>query len=132
MQHTRVPRPRSFRSRLLIVLLVATLLVLPVGPLFVGARADVPQWLQRDERKGNPKRGKPEATLPNVDTMRTTRQLERELPDPVPSSHRSRKNAERPWDGRRVGEERKQIEGQAQQRSTTRNANAFSRTGAKE
>ena len=60
--------------------------------------------LTEDQRLGNPQPGKPEATLPNLDTVRREKPTVREVPLPIPSTIPSKKNPPKPWDGRRVGD----------------------------
>ncbi|HEY6803887.1 MAG TPA: hypothetical protein VI306_09940 [Pyrinomonadaceae bacterium] len=86
--------------------IVISLLLIPNAPFMVHGKA-VNLQQERSEparRTGQPKPGKPEATLPNLDTTRTARPVEREVQAPIPSTMRSRKNAERPWNGLRFGE----------------------------
>ena len=59
---------------------------------------------EAEERKGKPRPGKPEGTLPNLDDIRNESQIERDAPPPIPSTIRSKKNEGKPWDGRRVGD----------------------------
>src|SRR5215217_8570231 len=84
------------------LLLVSSLVILP--NVSFATRAAVTKALQdQHERSGNPKPGKSEATLPNLDVVRAER-IMRETPIPIPSTIASRKNPSVPWDGRRVGE----------------------------
>ena len=57
-----------------------------------------------EERRGQPKPGKPEGDWPNLDQVKDEAYLENEAPPPIPSTLRSRKNDGKPWDGRRVGD----------------------------
>ncbi|HKP84179.1 MAG TPA: DUF4214 domain-containing protein [Pyrinomonadaceae bacterium] len=60
----------------------------------------------QDRRGGPPpRRGKPEGSFPNLDTVRNESRVEREPPAPIPSTLRSSKLPSQAWDGRRVGEE---------------------------
>ncbi|HEY6806783.1 MAG TPA: DUF4214 domain-containing protein [Pyrinomonadaceae bacterium] len=101
----RIPSVRIF----LAFSLVTSLLLLPNAPFMGHGKA----WNLRQGRSetvyssGQPRPGKPEANLPNLDTMRTAHSVERGVQAPIPSTIRSRKNAARPWDGRRVGEEQR-------------------------
>jgi hypothetical protein len=61
-------------------------------------------WQRQNERTGNPKPVKPDATLPNLDTVRAERFSVPEVPFPIPSTIPSRKNPPVPWDGHRVGD----------------------------
>src|SRR5437867_3132334 len=101
--YPRVAR-RCSSVRISLALLIAiTLLLIPNAPFLIHGEA----WVQRqgqDRRDGHPKPGKPEATLPNLDTVRNETPVERELPMPIPSTIRSKKNPQKPWDGRRVGD----------------------------
>jgi hypothetical protein len=56
------------------------------------------------DRTPQPRPGKPEATLPDLEEVQRESHLEREPPAPIPSTVRSSKIPERPWDGRRVGD----------------------------
>ncbi len=86
------------------LLIVASLAILP-NVSFMSRRATASTALEdQNERKGNPKPGKPEATLPNLDTVRTEKPSVRETPMPIPSTIPSRKNPATPWNGRRVGD----------------------------
>jgi YD repeat-containing protein len=102
--HTLIRKP-SVRIFLAFAIVVS-LLLLPNAPFMGHGKA----WNLEQERSettlrtGQPKPGKPEASLPNLDTMRTARPVEREVQAPIPSTVRSRKNAERPWNGLRFGE----------------------------
>jgi hypothetical protein len=83
--------------------MVGSLLLLPNATFVVHGGAQ--QGVSQDHRRnGNPKAGKPEASLANLDTLRNQRPVERELPPAIPSTMRSKRNAEKPWDGRRVGD----------------------------
>jgi YD repeat-containing protein len=57
----------------------------------------------REERKGTPRRGKPEGTIKSLDEIRNEQNVRREQTEPVPSTIRSSKMPLNPWDGRRVG-----------------------------
>jgi hypothetical protein len=109
--------------------IVTSLLLIPYVPFVQRSGAQSLQERSEDQRReGNPKPGKPEATLANLDTVRSQRPVERELPAPIPSTMRSRKNAEKPWNGRRVAEEQRQLNDQSQNEnpsavSTLRRAN---------
>jgi hypothetical protein len=82
------------------------LLLLPNAPFMVHGRA----WNMQQERSeiarrtGQPRAGKPEGTFPDLIESRKGHQVERELPAAVPSTIRSRKNPEQPWNGKRFGE----------------------------
>ena len=105
--YARVVARRRSSLRILLALLISiTLLLLPNAPLLVRVAASLSQERSQDpQRMGNPKRGKPEATLPNLETVRSETPVTRELPAPIPSTLRSKKVPLQPWDGRRVGEE---------------------------
>jgi hypothetical protein len=68
-----MPRPSSKLALLrgsLILVVVSSLVIIPSAP-FMSWRAAATNTLQdQNERKGNPIPGKPQATLPNLDTMR--------------------------------------------------------------
>jgi hypothetical protein len=51
-----------------------------------------------------PRPGKPEGTLPDLDEIQRESHLEREPPAPIPSTMRSSKVPQQPWNGRRVGD----------------------------
>jgi YD repeat-containing protein len=98
-------RPSFALLRGSLTLLVASLLVLLPNMPFMTRQATATSASQpQNERKGNPKPGKPEATLPNLDTVRAERQRARETPIPIPSTIPSRKNPPVPWNGRRAGD----------------------------
>jgi len=59
---------------------------------------------QKAEHLPRPGPGKPEGTLPNLDELRNESKLEREPPAPIPSTVRSSKIPQQPWNGRRVGD----------------------------
>ena len=65
--------------------IVISLLLLPNAPFMIYGKA----WGLQQERSGparrtgQPKPGKPEATLPNLDAMRTARPVEREMQAPI-------------------------------------------------
>src|SRR5215203_5372928 len=88
----RYGRHHSSLRVLLALFIAITLLLLPNTPLLVGVAASLTQDRSQDpQRMGNPKRGKPEATLPNLETVRTETPVIRELPAPIPSTIRSKK-----------------------------------------
>jgi YD repeat-containing protein len=97
---------KPFARILLAFSVVISLLLLPNAPFMVHGRA----WNMRQERSetarrtGQPKPGKPEGTFPDLIESRKGHQVERELPAAVPSTIRSRKNPEQPWNGKRFGE----------------------------
>lgn len=89
----------------LAVLTALALLVIPCAPFLPGAAWSFAQSQNPDEsRMGQPQQGKPEASLPNLATVRTETPMTHELPLPIPSTMRLKKNPLRPWDGRRVGD----------------------------
>src|SRR5215216_2538356 len=59
---------------------------------------------QAAERTPRPRPGKPEGTLPDLEEIQRESRLEREPPAPVPSTVRSAKVPQQPWNGRRVGD----------------------------
>lgn len=93
--------PRGFTLRIGLSLTVsASLLVIPDRLLRVGDAAQS----QREERKGKPKPGKPEGVWPDLEEVKEESFIEREVPPPIPSTIRAKKNSGKPWDGRRVGD----------------------------
>ena len=56
------------------------------------------------ERTLRPRPGKPEGTLPDLEEIQRESRLEREPPAPIPSTVRSAKVPQQPWNGRRVGD----------------------------
>lgn len=104
----------KLRITLALIVCVSLLLVPSIPTLVSGAAQG-----QGDGRAGRPRPGKPEGTLPNLDEVKNESQSEREAPPPIPSSLRSKKNAGKPWDGRRVGDPIPQNEvGQTVEQST--------------
>src|SRR5258705_7156845 len=51
-----------------------------------------------------PRHKRPEGTLPDLEEVKNESNLEREAPPPIPSTMRSPKLSEKPWNGRRVGD----------------------------
>src|ERR1700752_3666261 len=64
---------------------------------------------QSQERRGKPRREKPEGTLPDLEDVRRESYEEREAPVAIPSTMRSPKVPVEPWNGRRVGDREPQI-----------------------
>jgi hypothetical protein len=90
---------RHFTFRTPLILFLITFLLLPQISFVVSEAA-------QDQRGAPPpRRGKPEGTFPNLDTVRNESRIEREPPAPIPSTTRSPKLPLQPWNGRRVGEE---------------------------
>lgn len=86
------------------MVVVSSLVIVPSVP-FMSWPAGATNALERqNERMGNPKPGKPDATLPNLDSVRAERPGVPEVPIPLPSTIPSRKNPAVPWNGRRVGD----------------------------
>src|ERR1041384_476203 len=112
--------------RITVVLLIcAALLPLPYNSLL---RSVIGQG--RGARRTPPPRpGKPEGTFPDLDTVKSESQVEREAPPPIPSTIRSPKNSGKPWDGRRVGDPlTSQKSDHDPERGQTRRAHARRRT----
>jgi len=60
---------------------------------------------QGQGRRGpGPRPGKPEGSLPDLGEVQRESRVEREPPPPIPSTVRSAKVPEQPWNGRRVGD----------------------------
>jgi YD repeat-containing protein len=92
-----------FSLRLVLALMIcAALLPVPSFRLLVTEAAQG----QSDSRRpnGSPRRERPEGLLPDLEQIKNDSQVEREAPPPIPSTLRSHKNPERPWNGRRVGD----------------------------
>ena len=75
----------------------ASLLLLPSVSLLSEAS---PQAV----RTARPGPKKPQGMLPDLEEMKNESHVEREAPPPIPSTMRSPKLSEKPWDGRRVGD----------------------------
>ena len=86
------------------LLIVSSLVIIPSVPLMSWRAAATNALQHQNERMGNPKPGKPDATLPNLDLVRAEKPSVREVPIPIRSTVPSRKNPTVPWDGRRVGD----------------------------
>jgi len=126
-------RPKSKlalpRGSLTLVVL-ASLVIIPNVSLMSWRAAATTALQDENERRGHPKPGKPEATLPNLDTVRAERPSVREIPIPIPSTIPSRKNPAEPWNGRRVGDPFAVIGGPTNEREpagTRKRAHARSR-----
>jgi YD repeat-containing protein len=85
------------------LLFVSSLVIIPSLPFMNWRVATTNAWQRQNERMGNPKPGKPEATLPNLETIRVERPGVPEVPIPIRSTIPSRKNPPVPSDGRRAG-----------------------------
>ena len=93
------PRARRSTLRISLSLLLCTALLLMPQVSFVVSEA------AQGQRGGPPpRRGKPEGTFPNLDTVRNESRVEREPPAAIPSTVRSPKLPLQPWNGQRVGE----------------------------
>ena len=57
-----------------------------------------------DERRGNPRPGKPEGEVKSLDQLKHESSTARQRQEPIHSTIRSRKMPLRSWDGRRVGD----------------------------
>ena len=92
---------QNFTLRLILSFTVcASLLLLPGVSLRSEASHD-----QSQGRAARPRPGKPEGTLPNLEDVKNESHVKREAPPPIPSTVRSQKNPEKPWNGRRVGDQ---------------------------
>src|SRR5215207_10105261 len=94
------PRARHFTFPISLALLLCTaLLLMPQVSLVVSEAA------QEGQRGAPPpRRGKPEGTFPNLDLVRSESRIDRQPPEPIPSTMRSPKLSLQPWNGRRVGD----------------------------
>ena len=97
--HRRVARRLTLQTTIAITICIA-LLPIPKVSLLVTGKAQG----QSEESKGNPKPGKPEGVFPDLEDVKQQSQIEPEAPLPIPSTIRSKRNAGKPWDGRRVGD----------------------------
>ncbi|HET6977827.1 MAG TPA: DUF4214 domain-containing protein [Pyrinomonadaceae bacterium] len=78
----------------------ATLLLLPGVPLLVSEASQG----QSAAHSARPRHKKPEGTFPNLEDVKSESSVEREALAPIPSTTRSPKLGEKPWNGRRVGD----------------------------
>ena len=92
----------SLRSPLSIALSLIILVALMPGPCVSLLRSVIAQ--KPAERTPRPRPGKPEGTLPDLEEIQRESRLEREPPAPIPSTVRSPKVPQQPWNGRRVGD----------------------------
>lgn len=93
---------RNFTLRLILSFTIcASLLWVPGVSLLSEASHGQGQSAGRD---GRPRPRKPEGTLPDLEEVKKESKVEREAPPPIPSTMRSPKLSEKPWDGRRVGD----------------------------
>ena len=103
-RHFRFIRRTSLRIAVVSLLTIALLLI-PQTPLLIRGEAwSLTPGQSQQRREGNPRPGRPEATLKNLDAIRNETPAPRELPLPIPSTIRSRRNPLQPWDGRRFGD----------------------------
>jgi hypothetical protein len=93
---------QNFTLRLILSFTVCvSLLLLPSVSLLSEASQGQGQG---SGRNAPPRPRKPEGTFPDLEDVRNEANVEREAPPPIPSTLRSHKNPERPWNGRRVGD----------------------------
>ena len=97
--YRRVAQRLTLRTAIALTIFIA-LLPTPGLSLLISGEAQG----QREERKGKPKPGKPEGVWPDLEKAKQQSQIEREAPPPIPSTIRSPRNSGKPWDGRRVGD----------------------------
>ena len=124
--YSRVAERSAFRITL-VLLVCAALLPVPYNSLL---RSVIGQG-RSATRTPPPRPGKPEGTFPDLDTVKSESQLEREPLPPIPSTIRAPKNSGKPWDGRRVGDPfPPQKSDQDPERGQTRRAHARRRASA--
>jgi hypothetical protein len=97
--YPRVAQRLTLRIALALTVCSALLLV-PTGSFLVTGDARY----EDEDRKAKSKPGKLEGTFPNLEDIKNASHIEREASPPIPSTIRSKKNAAKPWDGRRVGD----------------------------
>ena len=97
--YRRVAQRLTLRTAIAVLICFA-LLPMPAMSLVMAGAAQG----QGERRKGNPKPGKPEGILPDLDEVQKESGLEREPAPPIPSTLRSPKAPLRSWDGKRVGD----------------------------
>ena len=97
--YSRVAQRLTLRTAIALTICIALLPIPSVSLLITGAAQG-----QREERKGKPKPGKPEGVWPDLEEVKQQKQIEHEVPPPIPSTIRSPRNDGKPWDGRRVGD----------------------------
>jgi YD repeat-containing protein len=78
--------------------------LIPVPWLSLFTRVTAQSLGKSSERTARPSPGKPEGVLPDLEEVQRESRLERDSPAPVPSTIRSSKNPQQPWNGRRVGD----------------------------
>src|SRR5690349_20725745 len=88
-------------SRIVIALMICAALIPPpsIASLVSEAAQD-----KTEHGKGKPRSGKPEGNWPDLEDLKKESKVERESPPPIPSTMRSPKLSEKPWNGRRVGD----------------------------
>jgi hypothetical protein len=99
--YSHVALRSAFRITL-VLLICAALLPVPYSSLLRSVMAQ--GQVRGATRTPPPRPGKPEGTFPDLDTVKSESQLQREPLPPIPSTMRSPKNSGKPWDGRRVGD----------------------------
>lgn len=92
---------RKLSVRAALALLCCVVLIVPVGPLLSSSEAALEAVKTRMDQ---PRPGAPEGKMPNLEDVKRWPARVRESRPAMPSTIRSPKNAERPWDGRRVGD----------------------------
>ena len=91
---------QNFTLRIILSFTIcASLLLLPGVSLLSEASQG-----QSARKAVRPQRTRLEGTWPNLEDVKGESQLEREAPAPIPSTLRSPKLSEKPWNGRRVGD----------------------------
>jgi hypothetical protein len=79
----------------------AALLLLPNVSVLSGASQGPGQVISSSVP---PKQKRPEGILPDLETVKSESNMQREAPPPIPSTMRAKRNEGKPWDGRRVGD----------------------------
>jgi len=97
-------RSRSFSPLCVAVSLILVVALMPVQCVSL-LRSVIAQGQGKGAGNGpRPKPGKPEGTLPDLEEIQRESQVERQPPAPIPSTVRSSKVPQQPWNGRRVGD----------------------------
>src|SRR5215203_5131090 len=89
-----------FALRLILAFTICASLLLP-GSSFL---TEIFQGQSAERTTPQPTHKRPEGIWPNLEDVKDESRVGREAPLPIPSTLRSPKLSEKPWDGRRVGD----------------------------